>query len=332
MYVQILIYLYLRGYLFFTSYLFIYLLLITYLFLYSAYFLLRLFIYLNFDCWLISSFVLIGLFVCFSLVLFIYLFVQFSRSVWKPKLHSVFIYFLLFVYCIAFIYFFIHIFLVDPPVFIQSFVFYLFFFILYFFILYFLFLYSLFLYSSFLYSSFLYSHFSCCSTHFYSVVCFLLICFFFILHFFIIYFFAYLLNFRQVFKTSVPFCSLQRVLFAVCDMCQREGNDADVPLWSPRRVPEVLREDDPDGRIAASVAPALRHLSCQDTTTKAERDGCRRRPSSDVGVALFCGQQVLGRPQLSFQLHQVGCTWFRVQLLRWKDLGCPQFGVSVLHG
>ena len=119
-------------------------------------------------------------------------------------------------------------------------------------------------------------------------------------------------------------------------MCERQGNDADVALWSPRRVPEVLREDDPDGRLAASVTPALRHLSCQDPTTEAEWDDCRRRPSSDVSVALFCGRQVLGCPQLSFQLHhgihQVGCTWFRVQLLRWQDLGCPQFGISVLHG
>jgi hypothetical protein len=125
-------------------------------------------------------------------------------------------------------------------------------------------------------------------------------------------------------------------LFAVRDMCERQGNDADVSLRSPCRVPEVLREDHPDGRVAASVAPSLRHLPCQDSTTKTERHNCRRRPSPDVGVALFCGRQVLGRPQLSFQLHdgyqQVGCTGFRLQLLRWKDLGCPQFGLSVLHG
>jgi len=149
------------------------------------------------------------------------------------------------------------------------------------------------------------------------------------------YFFIYLIS-AKCFKTSVPFCSLQLVLFAVRDLCERQGNDADVPLWSPRRVPEVLREDDPDGRIAAFVAPTLRHLSCQDPTTKAERDDCGRRSSSDVGVALLCGRQVLGRPQLSFQLHrgihQVGCAWFRVQLLRWKDLGRPQFGVPVFHG
>jgi hypothetical protein len=85
-------------------------------------------------------------------------------------------------------------------------------------------------------------------------------------------------------------------VFSVRDMCERQSHDADVSLWSPRRVPEVLREDDPDGSVTASVASALRHLSCQDSTTKAEWDDCRRRPSADVSVALFCGRQVLGRP------------------------------------
>lgn len=85
-------------------------------------------------------------------------------------------------------------------------------------------------------------------------------------------------------------------MISVRDMRQRQSDDADVTLWPPGRVPEVLREDDPDGSVAASAAPPLRHLPRQDTTAETERGDCRRRPSADVGVALLCGQQVLGRP------------------------------------
>ena len=218
-------------------------------------------------------------------------------------------------FSLLFIYLFIHIFLLDPLVFILSFftdLFSLFFIYLFIYLFTFFLLIHLFLFSRFL-----------------------LICFFLILYIFVIYFLMYLIS-AKCSKTIAPTCSLQCFLFAVCDMCERQGNDADFPLWSPRRVPQMLREDDSDGCVAASVAPALRHLSCQNPTTKAERDDCRRRPSPDVSVALLCGRQVLGRSQLCFQLHhgihQVGCTWFRVQLLRWKDVGCTQFGVSVLYG
>jgi hypothetical protein len=100
---------------------------------------------------------------------------------------------------------------------------------------------------------------------------------------------------RNVSQPRLHSAFLQRFVFSVRDLCERQSDDADVPVWSPRCVPEVLREDHPDGVVAASVASTLRHLSCQDSTTEAE---CH-----DVSVALLCERQVLGRTQLSFQLQ-----------------------------
>jgi hypothetical protein len=83
---------------------------------------------------------------------------------------------------------------------------------------------------------------------------------------------------------------------SVRDMCECQSDDADVPLRPSCGVPEVLREDDPDGSVSTVVAPALCHLPREDSPTEAEWRHGRGRPSADVSVALLCGQQVLGGP------------------------------------
>ena len=83
---------------------------------------------------------------------------------------------------------------------------------------------------------------------------------------------------------------------SVRDMCERQSDHADIPLWPPGRVPKMLREDDPDGSVAASAAPPLCHLPRQDPPTETEWGDGRRCPFTDVSFALLCGQQVVGRP------------------------------------
>jgi hypothetical protein len=85
-------------------------------------------------------------------------------------------------------------------------------------------------------------------------------------------------------------------MVSVRDMRQRQSDDADIAVWAPGRVPKMLREDDPDGSVSASLATPLRHLPREDPATEAERGDGTRRPFADVGVALLRGQQVLGRP------------------------------------
>lgn len=92
-------------------------------------------------------------------------------------------------------------------------------------------------------------------------------------------------------------------MVSVRDMRERQSDDADFSLRSSRRLPEVLREDDPDGSVPASVAPPLRHLSREDPPAKAERRHGRGRPPTDVGVALLCGQQILGGSKLGFYVY-----------------------------
>lgn len=49
---------------------------------------------------------------------------------------------------------------------------------------------------------------------------------------------------------------------SVCDMCECESDDADVPLRAPRRMQEMLREDYPDGCQPTTPASTLRYMPC----------------------------------------------------------------------
>jgi hypothetical protein len=84
-------------------------------------------------------------------------------------------------------------------------------------------------------------------------------------------------------------CHLNLFCVSVRDMRERQSDDADVPLRPSCCVPEVLREDDPDGSVSTAVAPPLRHLPRQDSSAEAKRRDVRGRPSADVSVALLCG-------------------------------------------
>lgn len=53
-----------------------------------------------------------------------------------------------------------------------------------------------------------------------------------------------------------------------------QSDDANRPLWPPGGLQEVLREDDPDSRVTAPVAVALRHLQGKDTEVKGKRVIC----------------------------------------------------------
>lgn len=51
-------------------------------------------------------------------------------------------------------------------------------------------------------------------------------------------------------------------------MRECEGEHADVPVWPPRGVPQVLRQDHPSGRFSEGAASPLRHLPHQDRTSE----------------------------------------------------------------
>lgn len=52
-------------------------------------------------------------------------------------------------------------------------------------------------------------------------------------------------------------------------LCQCQGDDADITLRPPGRLPQMLRQDDTDGRISAPAAIAVCHLPCQDPAAQA---------------------------------------------------------------
>lgn len=56
----------------------------------------------------------------------------------------------------------------------------------------------------------------------------------------------------------------------VCDLCECPGHHADVPLWSSSGVPQVLRQDYPDGGITKTTSTAMCHLPRQNSSTEAE--------------------------------------------------------------
>ena len=62
--------------------------------------------------------------------------------------------------------------------------------------------------------------------------------------------------------------------FPVCNMCEREGDDADVAVRAQSGVPPVLREDHPDGSQPTPAAAAVRHLSSEDLATAASTEAC----------------------------------------------------------
>lgn len=105
-------------------------------------------------------------------------------------------------------------------------------------------------------------------------------------------------------------------MLAVCDLRERQGDDADVPVRSLRRLPQVLREDDTDGGITATATSALRHLPCQDPETEADA-AAQDLAAARLRLLLRHGRQDLGRAL--GQPVQHGCTQLRVPLLH--DLG-----------
>lgn len=83
------------------------------------------------------------------------------------------------------------------------------------------------------------------------------------------------------------------------DMCERQSDDADFSVWSPSGVPEVLRQDHPNGRVPEASTPQVCDLPCQDLAAEAEWRlqplGCaqlglsvlRRQLRAQLGVALL---------------------------------------------
>lgn len=60
----------------------------------------------------------------------------------------------------------------------------------------------------------------------------------------------------------------------MCNMCEREGDDADVTMRAQGGVSAVLREDHSDGRQPTPAAAALRHLPRQDPPAAAGTAAC----------------------------------------------------------
>ncbi|PSN46486.1 hypothetical protein C0J52_19107 [Blattella germanica] len=112
---------------------------------------------------------------------------------------------------------------------------------------------------------------------------------------------------------------------AVCDMRECEGDDADLPLWTSSSVQEVLRQDDPDGRVSETAATTLCHLPCQNPSAQAEWAKLWRCHPTNVSLALLGGRQVLGRPQLRFHLlhghEQMGGSWLSLYVFHGEDVG-----------
>lgn len=70
---------------------------------------------------------------------------------------------------------------------------------------------------------------------------------------------------KNVFSgVSTIFLYIFECLITVCNMCERESDDADIAVRPPCGLPAVLREDHPNGRQPAPAAAALRHLPRQD--------------------------------------------------------------------
>lgn len=55
---------------------------------------------------------------------------------------------------------------------------------------------------------------------------------------------------------------------AVCDLHQRQGDDADISLRPSSRLPEVLRQDYPNRCIATSASTQMRYMQSQDFKTQ----------------------------------------------------------------
>lgn len=98
----------------------------------------------------------------------------------------------------------------------------------------------------------------------------------------------------------------------MCDLRERQGDDADLALWSPGRLQEVLREDDTDGSVPATPPSPLRHLQGQDPAAEGKRatghlgQPLLHGPSSQLRVPLL---HVLRRflPLRSVTLPVISC-------------------------
>jgi hypothetical protein len=98
-------------------------------------------------------------------------------------------------------------------------------------------------------------------------------------------------------------------MISVRHMCERESHNADIPVQPPGGVPQVLRQDDPDGRDAAHVAAALCHLQVKNPSPQA---GCHwRHLTAHLCVAvLHGGGQQVGSACFSIPLLHVFRSFF----------------------
>jgi len=90
------------------------------------------------------------------------------------------------------------------------------------------------------------------------------------------------------------FSKLIICVFAVRDLRERARDDADVSVRTSRGVPQVLRQDDPDGGVAAAASAALRHLQVQDPAAEAGRHRRRHPPHLRLAVLHGGGGKVGG--------------------------------------
>ncbi|CAD0202502.1 unnamed protein product [Chrysodeixis includens] len=109
----------------------------------------------------------------------------------------------------------------------------------------------------------------------------------------------------------------------MCNMCEREGDDADIAVRAPRSVPALLREDHPDGSEPAPAAAALRHLPRQDPAAAA---GAEARHQQEL-AGVVGQREVLGRAGLGVEL--LGGRALRARL--GLALFCHQRGVFSLR-
>jgi hypothetical protein len=76
-------------------------------------------------------------------------------------------------------------------------------------------------------------------------------------------------------------------LFPVCDLHQRQGDNADSPLRPSGRLQEVLREDHPDSGVAATASAQMRHLQSEDPQIKSKQTKLAKAFGLSVSSRVF---------------------------------------------